>query len=145
MPPNHLIRLFHNHLLLLVIDHKQERPPFRTQSVHTADGLYAVIESLSENVRSNHQKHHTAISEERPPTADILATRLVDLHNSYFFIIIGKFGQKFTLRTSDETVSPELNAIRLSGRIGLVSYPVYRNDRKTIGYGMPPLNSYPRS
>ena len=39
----------------------------------------------------------------------------------------------------------ELNAIRLSGRIGLVSYPVYRNDRKTIGYGMPPLNSYPRS
>ena len=58
-----LIRLFHNHLLLLVIDHKQERPPFRTQSVHTADGLYAVIES------------HIRKRSVKPPKASIRRSR----------------------------------------------------------------------
>ena len=58
-----LVQLFYNHPVLLVIDHKQERPPFRTQSVHTADGLYTVIE------------YHIRKRSVKPPKASIRRSR----------------------------------------------------------------------
>jgi hypothetical protein len=78
--------------------------------------LFSVYEAACQSA----ELFDATVAEERPPATDVLATLHIYVDQQEFFRRTG-FSQELSLGTGNEAVSPELNALSLSGRIVLVT------------------------
>ena len=77
----------------------------------------------------------TAVAKEWPPSAHLLATFHVDIHNIDARLRT-RLGKDLALRPCNETVAPELYAARSAARVILVAAAVYRHYGKAVCDGM---------
>lgn len=86
---------------------------------------------------------YTTVAKEWPPSAYLLATLHVDIHNLDARLRT-RFGKDLALRPCNETVAPELYAARSAARVILVAAAVYRHYGKAVCDGMAALHRTPR-
>jgi len=87
---------------------------------------------------------YTTVTKEWPPSAYLLATLHVDIHN-LDARLRPRLGKDLALRPCNETVAPELYAARSAARVILVAAAVYRHDGKAVCDGMAALHRHASS
>ena len=85
----------------------------------------------------------TTVAQERPPSAYIFGAGYIYVYHSRLCFAIRGNEKEFSLRTGNETMSPESDAISGSARVRFVSHPIYRNYRGAVCHGMSALNGNP--
>lgn len=82
----------------------------KTETFSVAEAACQVVEVFN-----------AAIAEEGPPATHVLAATQVHFHHCHLFFVLLSAEEKFSLRSGDETASPELNAASLSAWVFFVT------------------------